>query len=170
MEDLHSVPSMDMFSGLRRRPARLFGLAAAAAAALLLAPTAAAYAAGPSPVYAPANSIADPGVLRENGNFYVFSTGSKVTISRGDTASGPWSNVGPALDLSALPDWVETGNDFWAPDVFQTSAGYVMYYAAVAKNFGGQRCIGVAVAATVSGPYRPLTDQPPLVCPGGRHG
>ncbi len=128
----------------------------------------ASWAAGPAPVYAPSGSVADPGVLRDNGNFYVFGTGTGVPVSRGDTAGGPWSSVGPALNTSDLPDWVEQGHDIWAPDAWDTDAGYVLYYSAVAKDFGGQRCIGVATSATVDGTYAPLTGAP-LVCPGGRH-
>jgi beta-xylosidase len=162
-----------MISAVRRRPARWSVLAAAAAlvaAALVVAAPGTAHAAAPAPVYAPAGSIADPGVFRDSGDFYVFSTGHRGTVSRGDTAAGPWSNVGPALDGATLPPWVSTGDDIWAPDVWHTAAGYVMYYSAVATDFGGQRCIGVARSDTVGGPYRALTDQPPLVCPAGRHG
>lgn len=32
--------------------------------------------AAPSPVYAPSGGFADPGVVRTNGNFYAFATGS----------------------------------------------------------------------------------------------
>ncbi|WP_155370819.1 family 43 glycosylhydrolase [Catellatospora vulcania] len=144
-------------------------LGLAAAAALLFALPGTAHAAAPAPVYAPSAAIADPGVLRENGDFYVYSTGSGVRVSRGDEAVGPWSNTGAALDLDPMPGWMANG-DVWAPDVWRTGAGFVMYFAAVAKDFGGQRCIGVAVNATADpgGTFQPA-DQP-LVCPGGRHG
>lgn len=124
-----------------------------------------AQAAAPGPVYDA--SIADPGVLRVNGDFFVFSTGPKGRVSKGDTASGPWQSVGSAL--ASVPAWVDSGPDVWAPDAWHTSAGYVLYYSAVAKDFGGQRCIGVATSTTAGGPYTPLGDTP-LVCPGGRQG
>jgi len=128
-----------------------------------------AQAAAPGPVYAPDNSVADPGVLRSGGDFYAFTTGPKGRVSRGDTASGPWQSVGAALDLSTPPAWMDTSADVWAPDAWQTSAGYVLYYSAVAKSFGGQRCIGVATSSGIGGPYTPIGDTP-LVCPGGRDG
>ncbi|MGH3657397.1 MAG: family 43 glycosylhydrolase, partial [Micromonosporaceae bacterium] len=78
----------------------------------------------------------------------------------------PWSQLGPAL--SSVGRWAASGA-VWAPDAVHTAAGWVLYYSAPAKNFGGQRCIGVAVANSVSGPYTPYGDSP-LICPGGRHG
>ena len=77
--------------------------------------------------------------------------------------------VGTALDLDPRPDWMAS-SDIWAPDVRRTGAGLVMYFAAVAKDFGGQRCIGVALNTTddPAGPFQPTAT--PLVCPGGRHG
>ncbi|WP_212825383.1 family 43 glycosylhydrolase [Catellatospora sp. TT07R-123] len=140
-----------------------------AAALLLLASQGAAYAAAPTPVYAPSSSIADPGVLRENGDFYVYSTGSAVRVSRGDEAAGPWTDEGAGLDLTPRPAWM-ADDGIWAPDVWRTSAGLVMYFSAVAKDFGGQRCIGVAVnTGTDPGATFQPTDHP-LVCPGGRQG
>ncbi|MGH3659855.1 MAG: family 43 glycosylhydrolase, partial [Micromonosporaceae bacterium] len=51
----------------------------------------------------------------------------------------------------------------WAPDAWQTPAGWVLYYSAPARGMGGQRCIGVATADSVMGPYTP--NDTPLVCP-----
>jgi arabinan endo-1,5-alpha-L-arabinosidase len=144
-----------------------FGAVLLAVVSALVAPPATA--AGPSPVYAPDGSVADPGVLRANGGFSVFSTAVDGRVSRGDTASGPWRHVGPAVDLRQPPSWVDTGKAVWAPDAWQTSAGYVLYYSAVAKGFDGQRCIGAATSDQPDGPYVPVGDIP-LVCPGGRHG
>ena len=50
----------------------------------------------------------------------------------------------------------------------QTSAGWVLYYSAPAAGMNGQRCIGVAIATTVTGPYTPQSQ--PLICPGGKNG
>ncbi|MFF0342588.1 glycoside hydrolase family 43 protein [Kribbella sp. NPDC004875] len=139
-------------------------LLAVAGALVIVSP---AEAAAPEPVYAPDNSVADPGILRSGGDFYAFTTGPNGRVSRGDTASGPWSSVGTALETA--PAWMDTTADVWAPDAWQTSAGYVLYYSAVAKSFGGQRCIGVATSSQAGGPYQPIGDAP-LVCPDGRHG
>src|SRR5690349_13745667 len=117
-------------------------------------------AAAPSPVYAPSGGFADPGVVRTNGNFYAFATGSLVPSAVGDEAGGPWSSNGQAL--SSAGSWA-TSNSIWAPDAVQTSAGWVLYYSAPAAGMNGQRCIGVATAGTVTGPYTPQNQ--PLICP-----
>jgi beta-xylosidase len=120
----------------------------------------------PSPVYAPSGGVADPGVVRTGGDFYVFATGSLVPVFRGDEAGGPWSSVGTAL-ASPLPAWVTSGG-IWAPDAVQTSAGWVLYFSALAAGMNGQRCIGVATSASVAGPY--TAKASPLICPDGKNG
>ena len=136
---------------------------------LLLVTPGSAHAAAPQPVYAPAHSIADPGVLREDGDFYAYSTGGGARVSRGDEAAGPWNAEGAGLDLDPMPGWMAS-DDVWAPDVWRTSAGLVMYFSALAKDFGGQRCIGVAVNTTADPGALFQPTAAPLVCPGGRHG
>lgn len=122
-------------------------------------------AAAPSPVFAPSGGIADPGIVRTGGDFYAFTTGTKAPFSRGDEAGGPWREVGPAL--TSAGSWADPGA-IWAPDVVQTSAGWVMYYSAPAQGKNGQRCIGTATATSVAGPYTPSAS--PLICPGGALG
>lgn len=139
---------------------------ALATAAVLGVPAGPAAAAAPSPVYAPSGGIADPGVVRTGGDFYVFATGPLAPVFRGDEAGGPWSSVGNALP-SPLPGWV-TSNAIWAPDAVQTSAGWVLYFSAPAAGMNGQRCIGVATSASVAGPYNAKAS--PLICPGGKNG
>ncbi|MGH8881068.1 MAG: glycoside hydrolase family 43 protein [Stackebrandtia sp.] len=121
-------------------------------------------AAAPRPVHAPGRSVADPGLVRANDNFYSFTTGRLIHV--GETASGTWTNTGSAL--ATRGKWAKVAG-MWAPDAVKTSAGWVLYYSAPAKRFGGQHCIGVATAKSVTGPFRPSGDTP-LVCPGGRHG
>ncbi|WP_431908022.1 family 43 glycosylhydrolase [Micromonospora carbonacea] len=143
-------------------------LAAAVAAALSLIGGGAtpATAAAPQPVYAPPGGVADPGVVQHDGNFFVFATGSRAPAYRGDTASGPWVDLGAVL--RTLPGWAASGA-VWAPDAVRTPAGWVLYYSAPAKDLDGQRCIGVARSTAIGGPYDPVGDTP-LVCPGGAHG
>ena len=144
----------------------LGALSALAAGLLTVVTVRPASAAAPQPVYAPAGtSVADPGMVRTGGKFYAFTTGGRAPVHTAGKAAGPWSTVGPAL--KRLPTWADTGA-IWAPDVVKTSAGWVLYFSARAKNFDDQRCIGVAVASSVTGPYEPR--DTPLICPGGRHG
>jgi len=110
-------------------------------------------------------TLADPGIARTNGNFYAFATGSLAPLFVGDEAGGPWSAAGHALASAGA--WA-TSNAIWAPDAVQTSAGWVLYYSAPAAGMNGQRCIGVAIATVVTGPYTPQSN--PLICPGGKDG
>ena len=147
-----------------RIPWRTIAVVLSVAVAVGVAPPRA-DAAVPSPVYAPSGGIADPGIVRTNGNFYAFATGSLAPLSVGDEAGGPWSAAGHALASAGA--WA-TSNAIWAPDAVQTSAGWVLYYSAPAAGMNGQRCIGVATATAVTGPYTPQSQ--PLICPGGKNG
>lgn len=121
-------------------------------------------AAAPAPVYSGAQ-VADPGVVRTGGHFYAFATGTRAPVFEGDEAAGPWTSLGPAL--ASVPGWATDGS-VWAPDAVQTSAGWVLYFSLPAAGMNGQRCIGVATATAVTGPYTPAAN--PLVCPDGRNG
>lgn len=134
-----------------------------AAAPAAVAPTPLAAAPAPQPVYAA--SAADPGLVQDGGDFLAFTTGALAPVARGDIAAGPWTGVGKAL--RSVGSWAEN-TSVWAPDAVRTSAGWVLYYSAPARGLGGQRCIGVALAGTVRGPYTP--QAAPLVCQGGAHG
>jgi arabinan endo-1,5-alpha-L-arabinosidase len=123
-----------------------------------------AMAAAPGPVYS-GSQVADPGVVRTGGHFYAFATGSRAPMFEGDEAGGPWTSLGPALESG--PGWATDGA-VWAPDAVQTSAGWVLYFSLPAKGMNGQRCIGVATAPAVTGPYTPAAD--PLICPDGTDG
>lgn len=46
----------------------------------------------------------------------------------------------------------------------QDDGTYVMYYSATTKENAAIHCVGAAKADTVTGPYRPVGDQP-LICP-----
>jgi len=117
----------------------------------------------PQPVYAPASGVADPGVIRSDNDFYVYASGPRVQAHWGDTAAGSWTSLGPML--TSTGDWAAS-NSSWAPDAVHTPAGWVLYYAAPATGFNDQRCIGVAIADTPTGPFTPVGDSP-LICPGG---
>jgi arabinan endo-1,5-alpha-L-arabinosidase len=150
----------------RNRWRALCGTAVAMTLGMAFAPQPA-IAAAPRPVYAPADGVADPGVVTSGGDFWVFATGSRAPMSRGVIASGPWSAAGPAL--TSTGSWAVAGGAVWAPDAVKTPAGWVLYYSAPAIGLGGQRCIGVAISTTgVDGPYNPAVA--PLICPGGAHG
>jgi len=143
---------------MRTSAALTRGRATLAVTAVVTLASAQAASAAPHPVYGHA---ADPGVVRTDaGRFVALTTGQRAPAARGDTAAGPWKSGGAAL--IGLGSW-SAGGAVWAPDAWPTPDGWVLYYAAPANGMSGQRCIGVATADTVMGPYTPYDN--PLVCP-----
>jgi GH43 family beta-xylosidase len=100
----------------------------------------------------------DPSLLRERGGWYAASTsgdwlpGFPLLHSR-DLRR--WRQVGSVL--SRRPAWV--AGDLWAPELQRRGGRVLAYYAARARS--GRRCIAVASATHVRGPYR---DHGPLAC------
>lgn len=124
--------------------------------------TAAAATAPPQPVYVAATGeAADPGVVRDGTDYYMFMTGGLARVAWANTPQGPWAALPDAL--SRWGGWASGAGAVWAPGVTHTSAGWVLYYAAQAKGFAGQRCIGTAVSDSPAGPYAP--SDTPLICP-----
>ena len=137
------------------------GALAVAAAGTLGMPAAAAPA-PPRPVYvAPTGEAADPGVVRDGNDYYMFMTGGMARVARASSPQGPWVTMPDAL--RRLGAWASGVGAVWAPDAVHTSAGWVLYYAVQARGFAGQRCIGTAVAEEPAGPYE--TSGTPLICP-----
>jgi arabinan endo-1,5-alpha-L-arabinosidase len=114
----------------------------------------------PRPVITPGEA-ADPGVIRVGNDYYAFLTGGRAKMAKANSPQGPWVSLGNAMPRWA--GWATGTGAVWAPDVVQTSAGWVLYYAAIAKGFAGQRCVGTAVADNPAGPYEP--SDTPLICP-----
>jgi len=100
----------------------------------------------------------DPSLLRAGGGWYATST------------SDDWLPAFPILYSTDLAHWRRVGavlprrpywaaGDFWAPELVRRSGRVLAYYAARARD--GRRCVAVASAAGVRGPYR---DHGPLLC------
>lgn len=108
----------------------------------------------------------DPGVLLVDGIYYAYATeGNGRNIqAASSTDLVTWEYLDDALPR--LPLW-STGNT-WAPEVWETSAGYVMYYTArdpatIRPDGGGSQCISVAVADDPAGPFVDDSEGP-FVC------
>jgi xylan 1,4-beta-xylosidase len=100
----------------------------------------------------------DPSLLRTAGGWYATAT------------SGTWLPGFPILHSADLRDWRQVGSvlmrrprwaatDFWAPELVRRGGRALVYYAAMSRR--GRRCIAVASAARVRGPYR---DHGPILC------
>jgi len=108
----------------------------------------------------------DPYVLDTGDRYYLYST-TNITDNYPYATSDDlvhWEQQGDAMPR--LPIWAN-GNT-WAPEVTETSAGYVMYFTARAPGLvrpdgASAQCVGVAVSATPDGPFVDDGNQP-LVC------
>ncbi|KAE8381880.1 glycosyl hydrolase [Aspergillus bertholletiae] len=90
----------------------------------------------------------DPGLWqRDDGKYFLFSTGNGIHISSADALQGPWTEVGYALPDGSSID--HDGNtNLWAPDVHSQDGKYYMYYAV--STLGSQNSvIGVASSTTM---------------------
>ncbi|HEX7195715.1 MAG TPA: glycoside hydrolase family 43 protein [Candidatus Limnocylindria bacterium] len=111
-------------------------------------------------------NMPDPFVLDTGDQYYLYST-TNITDNYPYAISDDlvtWEQQGDAMPR--LPLWAN-GNP-WAPEVTQTSAGYVMYFTARAPSLArpdgaGAQCVGVAVSESPGGPFVDDSDEP-LVC------
>jgi beta-xylosidase len=108
-------------------------------------------------------NYADPFVLRVADRYYAFATGDltyNIQVSTSDDLV-TWSPRKEAL--RTLPMWQPSAKGLtWAPEVVQTSAGFVMHYTGRDVQ-AGRQCLSVAVAEKPEGPYVDSSDGP-LLC------
>ena len=111
-------------------------------------------------------NMPDPFVLDTGDEYYLYST-TNITYNYPYATSDDlvnWEQQGDAMPR--LPLWAN-GNT-WAPEVTETTAGYVMYFTARAPSLtrpdgAGAQCVGVAVSPDPGGPFVSEADEP-LVC------
>ncbi|HEX2222349.1 MAG TPA: glycoside hydrolase family 43 protein [Candidatus Limnocylindria bacterium] len=129
--------------------------------------------AGPTfrnPVYT--INFPDPGVMKDDDTYYAYATtnGIEHVQTASSTDLVEW-DPGPDA-LRQPPAWGTA--DIWAPEVWQTDAGYVMYYTIGDTNtrrpdIKAAQCISVGVADSPEGPFVDARERP-LVCQGEEGG
>lgn len=101
----------------------------------------------------------DPHVVLFGDTYYAYATGYRYSTS---TDLVNWEAPRP-LELRSR--WAT--RDFWAPEVAETSAGYVLYYTARSQlatpGDMTAQCVGRAIAETPEGPFVDELAEP-LVC------
>ena len=110
------------------------------------------------------NEVADPFVLKWNGEYYLYTSGDPITAYH-STDLVRWEFIGPVLSSSGEPGaW--NGADVWAPEVVYRNGRFYMYYTASQRSPDWRigemaRRLGVAVSDSPRGPFvdmgRPLT-------------
>jgi beta-xylosidase len=108
-------------------------------------------------------NYADPFVLAVDGLYYAYATGD-LTYNIQVSTSEDLVNWTPRREaLPKLPFWQPSAKGLtWAPEVVQTSAGYVMHYTARDVQ-AGRQCLAVAVADDPAGPFVDESEEP-LLC------
>ncbi|MEC5183196.1 arabinan endo-1,5-alpha-L-arabinosidase [Cryobacterium sp. MP_3.1] len=111
----------------------------------------------------------DPDVLLVGDTYYAYATNSLTANVQFATSTDLRSwEVQDGDVLPDLPDWADTGRT-WAPEVTSGPDGTFLLYFTAADRASGLQCIGVASAASATGPFV-ATSTLPLICPTGEGG
>ncbi|MEU6733348.1 family 43 glycosylhydrolase [Streptomyces physcomitrii] len=112
----------------------------------------------------------DPDVVKEGGTYHAYATnGEGKNIQHATSTDLKSWTYGAADVLPALGAWARPDRGLvWAPEVFDNGAGFTMWYVA-RDQASDKQCIGVATAASASGPFQPVGSGP-LVCPAADGG
>ena len=113
----------------------------------------------------------DPYVLLENGKYYMYGTGGGAkngfaAYSSVDLVT--WEPEGQVYYASNANGWSDStaawDGAYWAPEVYKYNGNFYMFYSAQWKHNPNKELenfrIGVAVAASPTGPFVDLTKQP----------
>ncbi|OWZ12962.1 hypothetical protein PHMEG_00013796 [Phytophthora megakarya] len=90
----------------------------------------------------------DPSIIRrDDGTYFRFSTGNKISIHSAPALTGPWTYLGAAVPSGSKINL--TGkDDLWAPDVQKVGDMYYLYYSV--SSFGSQTsAIGLTRSKTM---------------------
>ncbi|HEY8141178.1 MAG TPA: family 43 glycosylhydrolase [Kofleriaceae bacterium] len=103
----------------------------------------------------------DPGVLNDDGRFYMVCTGGRFPIRVSDNLI-LWEDTGAAILPGGSAAWSANGGRNWAPEIHRVGDRYVAYFTAV--NGADVLSIGAAWADSPLGPYTdrggPLVEDP----------
>ena len=100
--------------------------------------------------------IADPFLLKWNGEYYLYATGDPIRAYH-STDLVEWEEIGPVLSSSDAPEaWNQT--DVWAPEVVYRNGTFYLYYTASRASDDWRvseeaRRVGVAVSRSPRGPF-----------------
>jgi GH43 family beta-xylosidase len=103
-----------------------------------------------------AREIADPFVLKYNGEYYLYCSGDPINAYH-STDLVNWDFIGPVLGSSNKPDaWNQA--DVWAPEAVYRDGKFYLYYTASKKSDDWRvgemaRRVGVAVSDSPRGPF-----------------
>ena len=100
--------------------------------------------------------LADPFVLKWNGEYYLYTSGDPITVYRSEDLV-TWRYAGAVLSASTTATaWNQA--EIWAPEVVYRNGLFHLYYTATLKSDDWRvsemgRRVGVAVGKTPLGPF-----------------
>jgi GH43 family beta-xylosidase len=118
-----------------------------------------------NPVLGGPHAVADPFLLKWNGEYYLYATGDPI-VAYHSTDLVEWREIGPVLRSSPAPAWNQ--KDVWAPEVVYRNGTFYLSYTATRGSPDwrveeAERRIGVA---TSNSPRGPFVDMGHPVTPG----
>lgn len=99
---------------------------------------------------------ADPGVVHENGKWYIYHTSSgrgghyPIVVS---TDLRNWKSLGYIFSPANTPTWAKKAISWWAPEVHKVGNRYIAYFT-TREDSTGRFVIGAAVADSPAGPFK----------------
>ncbi len=83
-----------------------------------------------------------------------------VNMSSASSPLGPWTDLGTILPLGPAGSW--DANTVYAPHLIQNNGTWFLYYTGGTDIYGDNNALGVATAASVTGPYTRYSGNPLL--------
>ncbi|HEX6557991.1 MAG TPA: family 43 glycosylhydrolase, partial [Longimicrobiales bacterium] len=109
-----------------------------------------------NPVLQSPVGVADPFLLKWNGEYYLYATGDPITAYH-STDLVHWDTIGAVIGSSRAPEaWNQA--DVWAPEVVYRNGKFYLYYTASKASPDWRvgemaRRIGVGVSDSPRGPF-----------------
>ncbi|MGH9919259.1 MAG: family 43 glycosylhydrolase, partial [Nitrososphaerales archaeon] len=126
----------------------------------------------PAVMITPGANVPNPFVTKFKGRYLMFASQEIVFIPVTLMVSTSLTKWGKKLldPFPNLPRWAQT-NFTWSPDVREVDGHYLMWFSAAraGNSAAPTKCIGVASARSVFGPYTSHA-RGPLVCQLSHHG
>ena len=126
----------------------------------------------PAVMITPGANVPNPFVTKFAGRYLMFASQELVFIPITLMVSKSLTKWGQKLldPFPNLPRWAQT-NFTWSPDVREVDGHYLMWFSAAraGNSPAPTKCIGVATARSVFGPYVSHAREP-LVCQLSHHG
>lgn len=126
----------------------------------------------PAVLITPGENLPNPDVVKVGKRYLMFASQEILYVPVSLLVSTSLTKWGKKLldPLPRLPRWAQT-NYTWSPDVREVDGRYLMWFSAgrAGKKVAPMKCIGVATARSIYGPYV-SHERKPLICQTSHYG